>query len=223
MSFTKRNPRSKLDRANFSTLTKTTAAALLMLSVAPASQAIETGLPGVEIFGIIDAGFLYQSKTDQGGSKTSMETSGLRQSVTGAKQEEVASISGLSLGLSEITLVNPPGKKGDGYLAAFEPITGKVKWKLRFDLPPMSSVLTTGGGLVFTGDMRGNLFAFDADNGKELWTFAAGSGARGGPVSYSVNGKQYITIPTGLPALKSGDCWHLRRCGECHVLKRDWQ
>ncbi|MBT9521289.1 MAG: porin [Dechloromonas sp.] len=58
-----------------------------MLSMVPASQALETGLPGVEIFGIIDAGFLYQSKSDQGGggSKTSMETSGLRQSVLGFK------------------------------------------------------------------------------------------------------------------------------------------
>jgi len=119
--------------------------------------------------------------------------------VTGAKQEEVAAINGLSLGLSEITLVDPPGgKKADGYLAAFEPITGKVKWKKRFDIPPISSVLATGGGLVFTGDMRGNLYAFDADDGKELWTFAAGSGARGGPVSYTAKGKQYIVIPTGL-------------------------
>lgn len=118
--------------------------------------------------------------------------------VTGAKQEEVASISGLSLGLSEITLVNPPRNKGDGYLAAFEPITGKVKWKKRFDLPPLSSVLTTAGGLVFSGDMRGNVYAFDADNGKELWKFNAGSGVRGGPISYAVNGKQYITVPTGL-------------------------
>ena len=65
----------------------TVAAAVLMLSMVPASQALETGLPGVEIFGIIDAGFLYQSKSDQGGggSKTSMETSGLRQSVLGFK------------------------------------------------------------------------------------------------------------------------------------------
>lgn len=118
--------------------------------------------------------------------------------VTGAKQEEVASINGLSLGLSEITLVNPPGKKADGYLAAFDPYSGKVKWKKRFDLPPLSSVLTTAGGLVFYGDMRGNLYAFDADDGKELWKFVAGSGARGGPVSYAVNGKQYIVIPTGL-------------------------
>ena len=46
--------------------------------------------------------------------------------------------------------------------------------------------------------MRGKLYAFDATNGKELWTFNAGSGARGGPISYSVKGKQYIAIPTGL-------------------------
>ncbi|HEY6896435.1 MAG TPA: PQQ-binding-like beta-propeller repeat protein [Rhodocyclaceae bacterium] len=118
--------------------------------------------------------------------------------VTGAKQEYDLPINGLALGLSEITLVNPPGKKADGYLAAFDPISGNVKWKKRFDLPPLSSVLTTGSGLVFSGDMRGNLFALDGDNGKELWSFHAGSGARGGPISYSVNGKQYIVIPTGL-------------------------
>ena len=124
--------------------------------------------------------------------------------VTGAKQEEVTTLNGLALGLSEITLVDPPGKKADGYLAAFEPVTGKVKWKHRFDLPPLSSVLATGSGLVFTGDSRGILYAFDGDNGKVLWQFSAGSGARGGPVSYAVNGKQYVVIPTGLGSHSPG-------------------
>lgn len=118
--------------------------------------------------------------------------------VTSAKQGPVAGIGGLSLGLSEITLTNPPGKKADGWLGAFDPLTGKQAWKVRFEMPPLSAALATGGGLVFTGDMVGNLYAFDADNGKELWKFNAGSGARGGPVSYAVNGKQYIVIPTGL-------------------------
>ncbi len=118
--------------------------------------------------------------------------------VTSAKQDAPAGIGGLSLGLSDIKLTDPPGKKGDGWLAAFDPLTGKQAWKVRYELPPLSSVLATGGGLVFTGDMRGTLYAYDADNGNELWRFNAGSGARGGPVSYAVNGKQYIAIPTGL-------------------------
>ena len=118
--------------------------------------------------------------------------------VTSAKQGEVPGIGMLSLGLSEITLTNPPGKKADGWLAAFDPLTGKQAWKVRFDLPPLSSALATAGGLVFTGDMQGRLYAFDADNGKQLWSFNAGSGARGGPISYAVNGKQYVVIPTGL-------------------------
>jgi len=119
--------------------------------------------------------------------------------VTSAKGDDIPKgISALYLGLSEITLTNPPGKKGDGWLGAFDPLTGKQAWKIRFELPPLSSVLATAGGLVFTGDMVGNLYAFDADNGKELWKFNAGSGARGGPISYAVNGKQYIAIPTGL-------------------------
>jgi alcohol dehydrogenase (cytochrome c) len=75
-------------------------------------------------------------------------------------------------------------------------------------MPPMSSVLATGGGLVFVTGMDGKLHAFDQQNGKELWTFNAGSGSRGGPVSYSVNGKQFVAIPTGLgsaaPAFLTG-------------------
>ncbi len=108
-------------------------------------------------------------------------------------------ISALSLGIDEIKLVPPPNSKDPyGRLDARDPLTGKLKWSIRYDLPPLSSVLTTAGGLVFTGDMEGHLFAYDADNGNQLWQFNAGSGARGGPVSYAVNGKQYIVIPTGL-------------------------
>ena len=118
--------------------------------------------------------------------------------VVSAKQEKPAGVGALFLGLSDIQLTDPPGKKADGWLAAFEPLTGKEVWKIRYELPPLSSVLTTAGGLVFTGDMTGNLYAYDAEDGKELWTFNAGSGVRGGPVSYAVNGKQYIAVPTGL-------------------------
>jgi alcohol dehydrogenase (cytochrome c) len=118
--------------------------------------------------------------------------------VTSAKQDPLTGISQLALGLSDIKLTDPPGKKADGWLGAFDPVSGKSAWKIRFEMPHLSSVLTTAGGLVFSGDMRGIVYAFDADDGKELWRFSAGSGVRGGPISYAVNGKQYIAVPTGL-------------------------
>jgi alcohol dehydrogenase (cytochrome c) len=58
-------------------------------------------------------------------------------------------------------------------------------------------VLATGGGLVFNGDPFGTVKAFDAEDGKELWSFNTGSGLRSGIVSYRANGKQYILVPSG--------------------------
>lgn len=112
--------------------------------------------------------------------------------------ENLKALSALSLGIESIKLVPPPGDKPHGRLDARDPITGKRKWTIRYDMPPLSSVLTTAGGLVFTGDMEGRVFGYDADDGKELWHFNAGSGLRGGPVSYRAGGKQYIVVPTGL-------------------------
>lgn len=112
--------------------------------------------------------------------------------------EDLRSIASLSLGIEEIKLVPPPGDTPHGRLDARDPLTGKVKWSLRYELPPLSSVLTTAGGLVFTGDMEGRIYAYDANDGAELWRFSAGSGIRGGPVSYAVGGRQYIVVPTGL-------------------------
>lgn len=110
----------------------------------------------------------------------------------------LVAMSALSLGIEEIKLVPPPADKPHGRLDARDPLTGKVKWSLRYDMPPLSSVLTTAGGLVFTGDLHGHIYAYDADDGKELWRFNAGSGLRGGPVSYAAGGRQYIVVPTGL-------------------------
>ncbi len=121
--------------------------------------------------------------------------------VTPAAEEvsdEPKPINYLSLGIADIKEVHPPGKTGDGWFGAFDPVTGENKWKVRYDLPGLCSTLATAGGLVITGDMRGNLYAYDDADGKTLWQFNAGSGCRGGPVSYSVGGKQYIVIPTGL-------------------------
>jgi alcohol dehydrogenase (cytochrome c) len=87
--------------------------------------------------------------------------------------------------------------KSPGRLDARDPVTGARKWAYESALPSFGGVLTTGGGLVFNGDPVGIVRAFDADDGKVLWSFNTGSGLRSGIVSYAVDGKQYILVPSG--------------------------
>jgi alcohol dehydrogenase (cytochrome c) len=74
----------------------------------------------------------------------------------------------------------PQGPRG--YLKAIDPLTGKTKWEDGSDIPCFSGVLSTGGGLVFSGRLTGEFEAFDADSGKKLWQFQTGSGIEGQPV-----------------------------------------
>lgn len=60
-----------------------------------------------------------------------------------------------------------------------------------------SGVLSTAGGLVFVGDNEGNLMAFDATSGENLWHFQTGSPIFAAPMSYLLDGEQYIVIPSG--------------------------
>ena len=84
-----------------------------------------------------------------------------------------------------------------GHVKAFDPATGREVWSWRGEHPILSSVLSTGGDLVFAGEPNGNFRAFDARSGRVLWTFQTGSGIHSNPVTYSVNGKQYVAVPTG--------------------------
>jgi alcohol dehydrogenase (cytochrome c) len=99
-------------------------------------------------------------------------------------------------GVKKFELVKKPGK-APGRLEAFDPVTGKKKWSREFAIPHLSSLLATAGGLLFDEDPFGELAAYDADTGRTLWTFNTGSGTRGGIVSYSIKGKQYLLVPAG--------------------------
>jgi alcohol dehydrogenase (cytochrome c) len=99
----------------------------------------------------------------------------------------------------------PPGGEIYGHLDARDPITGAKKWEIRFPEPPMASVLSTGGNLVFVPDSRGVVHAYDAETGKELWSHNNGLGHQGGIISYSVGGKQYIALTAGFGGMVSDD------------------
>ena len=101
--------------------------------------------------------------------------------------------------------VPPPGGQIYGHLDARDPITGEKKWEIRFPEPPLASVLSTAGGLVFVPDSRGTVHAYDANDGKELWSHGDGVGHEGGIMSYTANGKQYIAVVAGFGAMVSDD------------------
>jgi alcohol dehydrogenase (cytochrome c) len=92
---------------------------------------------------------------------------------------------------------NIPGEEPTGSFIAIDPTTGKTRWRFPMVHAPSGGVLATAGGLVFLGDGSGNFIAFDARNGKPLWRFQTGSYIAAPPVTYSLDGKQYIALAAG--------------------------
>jgi alcohol dehydrogenase (cytochrome c) len=90
-----------------------------------------------------------------------------------------------------------PSEKQSGRLAAVNVDTGQMVWKYDTEQPLIGGALTTAGGLVFFGEGNGLFKALDATTGKLLWQYQAGAGVNAPPVSYTVNGKQYIAVAAG--------------------------
>jgi len=84
-----------------------------------------------------------------------------------------------------------------GALRAIDPATGKIKWEWKHPSPTWSGVLSTAGGLVFTGDAEGNFSALEATTGKVLWHFQCGASVYSSPMSFAVDGKQYVAVAAG--------------------------
>ena len=64
-----------------------------------------------------------------------------------------------------------------------------------------SAMLATGGGLLFTGKETGEFIALDIENGKQLWQFQTGSGINAQPITFTHNGRQYVTVQSGIGGL----------------------
>jgi PQQ-dependent dehydrogenase (methanol/ethanol family) len=95
-----------------------------------------------------------------------------------------------------------PENPNVGAIYAVNAVTGKTEWKFEQRAATMSLV-TTGGGLLFGGDVAGRFRAFDQKTGKILWEVNLGSQVTGFPMSYAINGRQYIAVSTG-QAVNSG-------------------
>ncbi len=84
-----------------------------------------------------------------------------------------------------------------GSLKAIDPVTGETKAAAKLTYPNLAGALATAGGLVFLGHLDGTFSAYDAKTLQEVWSFNTGSGIMAPPVSYSVNGKQFIAVLVG--------------------------
>jgi alcohol dehydrogenase (cytochrome c) len=93
-----------------------------------------------------------------------------------------------------------PDSTRRGWLTALNAETGKIRWQYASPTPLVAGITATAGGLVFTGDLNGNVLAFDAVDGRILWRATTGQPIGGGVVSYAVRGNQYIAVASGLHA-----------------------
>ncbi|PWU00505.1 MAG: PQQ-dependent dehydrogenase, methanol/ethanol family [Terriglobia bacterium] len=88
----------------------------------------------------------------------------------------------------------PPGS---GELLAWDPVQQKTAWSAKYPVVEGGGVLATGGNLVFQGRADGVFAAYRATDGKQLWSFDAGTGIMAAPATYLVNGVQYVSVLAG--------------------------
>jgi PQQ-dependent dehydrogenase (methanol/ethanol family) len=84
-----------------------------------------------------------------------------------------------------------------GSLVAWDPVNQKAVWTVQRPYFWNAGVLSTGGNLVFQGAAEGQFYAYDATNGKQLWSYPTGNGVIAAPMTYAVGGEQYVALMVG--------------------------
>jgi quinohemoprotein ethanol dehydrogenase len=139
-------------------------------------------LTGLVYIPVQDAGFLYRS-------------------VDAFQQKKLANNYGVDVVAAGMPQ-DPKIKKSiidsvRGSLTAWDPIRQEQVWKVDRPGPWNGGTLSTAGNLVFEGTASGDFEAYRADKGEKLWSFAAQTGVMAGPVTYTVNGQQYVAVLAG--------------------------
>ena len=111
----------------------------------------------------------------------------------------------------------PLGEYRSGRLVAFDPVTHKIAWRkdMTWGLAHGDGILTTRADLMFFGLPDGLLLGLDVMNGRELWRFQTGAGVQTSPITYEVDGEQYIAVLAGGGGIgyispKGDDLWAFR-------------
>ncbi len=108
-----------------------------------------------------------------------------------------------------------PDPENEGRVTAVDASTGEVRWMYRSELPVLGAVTTTAGNLLFLGELTGDLVAFNAETGDELFRSRTSGPIGGGVVTYTVDGKQYVAVSSGRP---SGLNWRAGPSGAPNVM-----
>jgi alcohol dehydrogenase (cytochrome c) len=114
------------------------------------------------------------------------------------RETEPQAMGGVSTG---VEARQPEMKPGDvfGHFLAINPLTGEKKWEIPLtELPSSAGMLATAGGVIFTGKLTGEFLALDEETGKTLWQFKTGSSVNSTAITYTHNGRQYVSIASGL-------------------------
>jgi alcohol dehydrogenase (cytochrome c) len=100
-------------------------------------------------------------------------------------------------GSRDTRLINTRVDGGYGAVRALDAGTGDLKWEFKMGDVTDGGILTTASDLLFTGNRDQYFYALDARTGAMLWKFYLGGNIRSGPISYQVNGKQYLAVAAG--------------------------
>ena len=115
--------------------------------------------------------------------------------------------------------LRPPGEYQTGAVVAVDPSTNLVRWKklMPYSLAHGNGILTTATDVLFIGQPDGNLIAMDATSGRELWRFQTGAAISASPITYEIDGVQYVAvygggtgIPYGNSAPRGDNLWALK-------------
>jgi alcohol dehydrogenase (cytochrome c) len=115
------------------------------------------------------------------------------EATVGAGERDAAAVYGVALGP---VMVTPGAGDNVGTVFAISVETGATEWQ-HDQRAGVLSVVATGGGLVFGGDVAGMFRAFDDTTGDVLWEIDLGSPVSGYPITFAVDGKQYVAVATG--------------------------